>query len=323
MKFLKLSTKDPYLNLAIEEYLYKKSYEEVFILWQNDPCVVIGKNQNPYAEINLNIANDNNIKIVRRITGGGAVYHDLGNLNYTFISPSHKQGIDFKYFTLPILSALNSLGVKAELSGRNDLILSNGKKISGNAQHSDGERVLHHGTLLFNSDLDFLDLILNVDPEKLKAKSVRSAHSRVDNILDNLNEKIDIQDFIRLISYHIINLYHPEIISPPSEEDVSELYRRNSSTEWIYPDRDLLSTYNIIRRKRFDFGTVELKISLKKDMITDINIYGDFFEKQPVVSLEKKLCGMCFSDPLLLNENVSDYILGMSNDDFIELLTYK
>lgn len=320
MKFIELKSHDPYLNLAIEEYIFKNAEEETFILWQNEPCIVIGKNQNPFAEINIPKAREKNVKIVRRITGGGAVYHDLGNVNYSFISPSHKEGIDFAYFTSPIIKALSSLGVSCILSGRNDLVLKNGRKISGNAQHSSLGRVLHHGTLLFSSDLDVLDSLLNVDAEKLKSKAVRSVRSRVANISDSLDFSCSLTDFILSIKRMLTEEYSATEVRVPDNAEIQLIRERNSSDEWIFNEKEYLSVYNIKVKNRFDFGTVECNIKLKGDYISDIRITGDFFEKRPIEELEERLIGKSITSTHLDNCNVSDYILGMSNSDFLQLL---
>ena len=322
MKFLKLKSHDPYYNLAVEEYIFNNSSDEVFILWQNEPCVVIGKNQNAYAEVKIDALKEKNIKLARRITGGGAVYHDLGNVNYTFIS-SERKDIDFAYFTSPIIQALNELCVKITLSGRNDLETVNGKKISGNAQRAERGRVLHHGTLLFNSDISMLEGVLNVDKEKLKAKSVRSVSSRVANISEYLKTPITVDEFIDFLSSHIISAYHPEIICEPVCDEIDALAIRNASDEWLYPQRDYLSLYNIIRKKRFDIGTVECCISLKNNIICDIKISGDFFEAKPILELEEKLKGKSIL-PLELNDIcVSDYIYGLTSSELANLILDK
>ncbi len=320
MKIIELQTKDPYLNLAIEEYIFKNAKEETFILWQNAPCIVIGKNQNPYAEINLKVAKENGVRVVRRITGGGAVYHDLGNLNYSFISPAHREGIDFAYFTSPIIKALGRLGVSCSLSGRNDLVLSDGKKISGNAQYSRDSRVLHHGTLLFNSELDFLDTLLSVDPEKLKSNSVRSVRARVANISERLPSFCSLADFIRAIKHSVTEDYSATEEVAPHNGEIETLRARNASSEWIFNDKEYLSIYNIKSRKRFDFGTLECNVRLKGDIITDIKLTGDFFEKRPVSELEAKLCGKSIDELDFSSINASDYILGMTDSDFLSLL---
>ena len=199
MKLIILSTHDPYYNLAVEEYLFQTAEDEVFMLWQNEPTVVIGKNQNAYAEVELDVLRERGIHLARRITGGGAVYHDLGNVNYTFIAKSGQQGIDFAHFTAPILRALAELGIRAELSGRNDLLVD-GRKFSGNAQYSANGKTLHHGTLLFDSDLTVLSDVLRPDEEKIRSKAVRSVRSRVTNLAPLLQKECQTGEFIDLLA---------------------------------------------------------------------------------------------------------------------------
>ena len=199
MKFLILDSRDPYFNLAVEEYLFLHEADDVFMLWQNENTVVVGKNQNAYAEIKMDVVRERGIKISRRITGGGAVYHDLGNVNYSFIS-TRREGadIDFKYFTEPIIEALASMGIKAELSGRNDLEWE-GKKISGSAQYRAGGRLLHHGTLLFDTDVDAMNAVLRADREKLAARAVASHKGRVENLSTRLSP-LTASEFIERIA---------------------------------------------------------------------------------------------------------------------------
>ena len=322
MKFLELKGTDPYQNLAIEEYVFENCEEETFILWQNEPCVVFGKNQNPYVEVMIDLCKNKNIKLVRRITGGGCVYHDLGNVNYSFISPDRPEGIDFEYFTKPIVSALNSIGVNCKLSGRNDLLLDNGRKISGNAQHSKNNRVLHHGTLLFDSDLDVLSELLNVDPEKLQSKAIRSAKSRVANIKDFCGGCPTVDKFKEHLKNAIISAFDAEEILAPDNDDIRKLYLRNSSEEWIFDPKSFLSIYNIIRKKRFDFGTVEMNLTVSRDVIRSARIVGDFFEKKAISEFEEKLIGRDVSAIADSSDlDISDYILGMGREDLAILLS--
>ena len=322
MKFLILDTHNPHLNLAIEEYLFLHADDEVFMLWQNDKTVVIGKNQNAYAEINKSYTDENGIKIARRITGGGAVYHDLGNVNYTFISRDDERGINFSYFTAPIIEALAAIGVKAVLSGRNDLLADGEKKISGNAQHRAGGRVLHHGTLLFDTDLDVLSSSLKVDPEKIKSKAVKSTRSRVVNIKEILENKITTEEFIKLIAGYVIKKYNPEIISAPENNEVFEIFARNSSAEWIFPAREYVSHYNISKKKRFSFGTVECVMDMTCDTVKDIKISGDFFGTKPVSELENFIKGsrLCDIENALSKTLISDYIFPMTVDELVRLI---
>lgn len=308
------------MNLAVEEYLFSKTTDDIFMLWQNEPSVIIGKNQNAYAEINMDYVRSNNIHIVRRITGGGAVYHDLGNVNYTFISSREKNlGIDFAYFTEPICEALKTLGVDAKLSGRNDL-LAGDRKFSGNAQHVVGNRVLHHGTILFDGNLDVLSSALNVDEEKLKSKSIKSTKSRVVNIKTLMSENLDVDAFIDRISEHVKKKFNPEIISAPENHEVIELKNRNESSEWIFPDRAYLSEYRMTKKKKYDFGIVEVRMSMSNDIISDVKFFGDFFGTKDVVEIENELRGKSIFNikDLLKNITVNDYIYGMTSEELEE-----
>ena len=195
------STTDPYWNLAAEEYLLTSLSEPVFRLWRNAPSVIVGRYQNAAAEINSEYVRTRGIPVVRRLTGGGAVFHDLGNVNYTFIDRK-VEGEDtaamFRRFTAPVISALRSLGVEASLEGRNDLVIS-GRKFSGNAVCVHGGRVLQHGTLLFSASVADLSGALNTRPEKFIGKSVQSNRSRVTNISEHLparHRSMSVEEFI-------------------------------------------------------------------------------------------------------------------------------
>lgn len=314
MKFLILDTHDPYRNLAIEEYLFDTCDDEIFMLWQNEPTVVIGKNQNAFAEIRWDFVKERGIHVARRITGGGAVYHDLGNINYTFLSPNKgKDGIDFAYFTEPIVKALRDMGLDVCLSGRNDL-LADGKKISGNAQHAVGDRVLHHGTLLFDSDLDVLSTALCVDPEKLKAKAVASARSRVANIRDLFAEPFDTREFMARIADSVKSCYGAQCIPTPTCAEIDRLCERNASKEWLFPEREFLSNYQLIQKKRYDFGTVELYLYMANETIREIRIRGDFFGTRPIIELENALQNTDRNavEGVLQTLPVGEYVFGMS-----------
>ena len=324
MKLLILNTNDPYYNLAVEEYIFDKCVEETFILWQNEPCVVLGKNQNAFAEIDIDYAKQKNIKIVRRITGGGTVYHDLGNLNFSYISPNHDGGINFEKFTYPIVDALLSLSLNAELSGRNDILID-GKKVSGNAQFARGSRVLHHGTILFDSDLTVLSSVLRVDPSKINAKAIKSVRTRVTNVKDELKNDISISEFRSIIAERLKKMLGAEECEAPISNKIKLLYERNSSKEWIFPERGYLSKYSLIFKKRFAFGSLEFLFSMKNETVESLSILGDFFEIRPVSELEVMFKGKTLKE--IINNNkvfkVENYIYGMTSDDLIELFENK
>ena len=318
MKYIRLNSTDPYYNLALEEYLLNNSDDDIFMLWQNSPVVVIGRNQNAYAEVNLEYAKENNISVCRRITGGGAVYHDLGNLNYTFItSESKAKALDYAYFTQPIIDALASLGLECSLSGRNDLECE-GKKFSGNAQYSSNGRILHHGTLLFNADVTVLSSVLKVDKEKLEYKAVKSHKSRVVNLLSLLNEKISINEFIEHIEKYVLENLCAEKIDIENNDEITRLYEKNQGDDWIYSNKRYLVDYTLHKRKKYSFGIVNLEIKLAKDIIEDIVISGDFFGLGDVKELENQLKGKSRKE--IQNIDVSLYIDKMTIEEFSELM---
>ena len=300
----------------------KYTDDEYFLLWQNEPTVVIGKNQNAYAEINLQFTKKNNIHIARRITGGGAVYHDLGNLNYSFISEKQGSDIDFERFSRPVIDALSDMGLSAELSGRNDIMIGE-KKISGNAQTHFENRVLHHGTLLFNSELDVLSSALLVDERKIKAKAIKSTRSRVANIASFLDSDFTVSDFAKKIRDCILNKYNAAEFVIESNDIIEDLYKRNASEEWLYPDRDYVSRFSINVNERYNFGTVSISLDMKNDIISDVKIEGDFFGTHDVSEIENALKGSSISkiDSVLSKIQISDYIFGMTNDEFSDLIT--
>lgn len=204
MLFVNSKSLNPYFNLALEEFLMTNLKDEVFMLWQNENTIVVGKNQNTLSEINYDFAKEHNINIVRRMSGGGAVYHDMGNINFTFIKNGESLFSDYKSFTEPIIAFLKTLGVNATLSGRNDILIDD-KKISGNAQFMKNGRVLHHGTLLLSSPADIIGKALNADPEKIASKGIKSVKSRVTNINAHLENPISAEDFKEKLSSFVIN----------------------------------------------------------------------------------------------------------------------
>ena len=195
-KFITHDNHDAYFNIASEEYLLKHTDGFYFYLWINDPAVIVGTNQNAIEEVNLSYTQENGIKVVRRMTGGGTVYHDGGNLCYTVIAPFNPEQDNYKAFTAPVIEYLNSIGVKAEFSGRNDITVD-GMKISGNAQTVYKNRIMHHGTLLFDTDMSVLGSALNPSKLKIESKGIKSVRARVTNISEHLGGKMSITEFRR------------------------------------------------------------------------------------------------------------------------------
>lgn len=241
MLFIQNNNTDPYFNLALEEYLLKEFKKDApvdcFMLWQNEPSVIVGKNQNVLNEINEDFIRKNNVKVARRISGGGAVYHDLGNLNFTFIINDTENDLrNYKKFLTPIIEALANLGVKAEISERNDLLID-GLKFSGNAQYKHKNRLLHHGTILFSSNLDNARASLEADKNK-RGRWVKSVSSPITNVQEHLSELVTIESLKIIIQKHIAvnqeNYCDYNLTLVDFEKTTKLVYEKYANPEWIY-----------------------------------------------------------------------------------------
>lgn len=283
---------DPYYNLALEEYLLTHYMEgKVVMLWQNDNTIVVGRHQNAIEEINQQYVKEHSIKVVRRTTGGGAVYHDLGNLNYSFITDrdqSDDHGL--KCMISPVIECLRSLGVDASFGGRND-ILADGRKISGTAQRIYKNRILHHGCLLYDSDLEVLSKSLNVRPEKFHSKSVRSVRSRVGNVKELLDSPISLQEFKKYFIDIIMQKNNYHIMELDLDEIKQVKKRRNekyAAWEWTYgcPIKCAIHNY-----RKYDGGSVEVYMNVANGLIKECEMYGDFMALRPASEVASALLG--------------------------------
>ncbi len=325
---------DPAFNLAAEEYLLTHGTQDVFMLWRNDNAVIIGKNQNTWAEVNVPYTESHGITVVRRMTGGGAVFHDLGNVNFTYITAHDPaRGIDFRPFIDPILRALAALGVQAEADGRNDIVV-NGAKISGNAQcvHRlpDGtERLLHHGTLLFGADLSRLTEALRVSPEKIRSKGIASVRERVTNLRDvpGFPPHMTVQDFIHHLARTAVS--GDAVMSPLTEEEIDGINalreEKYATWAWNFGSSARHDTENTVR---FPFGTIHAAFSAVGGKIESIRLFGDYFGERPVAEMESALIGAPLrredvADALAgLPAPVDAYIRGAQAEDIVSLIVH-
>ncbi len=320
---------DARVNLAIEEYLLRHVFdgEDILLFYINAPSIIIGRNQNTLAEINHRYVEEHGITVVRRLSGGGAVYHDLGNLNFSFLtrySPTNFQ--NFRKFTEPVIRVLRELGVDASLGGRND-ILANGRKISGNAQYRSGDRMFSHGTLLFDSHLEHVADALNVKIGKIEAKGIASVRSRVANIREFLptNDPPDTLAFRQRLLEGIfagepsIPQYRLTDADRQAIQDLADA--RYRSWEWNY-GRSL--EFNVHRSHRFPIGEIEVCIRTFHGLIQECKIYGDFFGERDVAELEGRLAGVPYSAEglrdALAGLDPSLYFGAVTRDELIELL---
>lgn len=318
---------DPMMNLAIEEYVLRNLdvNESYLLFYINEPSIIIGKNQNTAEEINTEYVEEKGIKVVRRLSGGGAVYHDLGNLNFSFITKDDGESFhNFQKFTEPVVKALKKLGINAELSGRND-ILAEGKKISGNAMFSTRGRMFSHGTLMFDVNVDDVVASLKVKKDKIESKGIKSVRSRVTNIADFLENPITIEEFKSLILKYIFEDSEevPEYVL--TEEDWNKIHEiskeRYQSWDWNYGKSP---KFNLQNSHRFPVGSIDIRLEVNKGRIESCKIYGDFFGVGEVAEIEELLNGVRYEREAIADAladlDVTHYFGKITKDELINLI---
>ncbi len=319
---------DPRVNLALEEHALRTFDigESYLLFYVNEPSVIIGKHQNTVEEINADFIRERSIHVVRRISGGGAVYHDFGNLNFSFIT-RYEPGRFNNYaeFTGPVVRALRGLGVPAETSGRNDIV-ADGRKISGNAQFTTGERMFSHGTLLFDSSLDDVVRALNVKAGKIESKGIKSIRSRVANIREFLGDReMAVADLRRVLLETIFGSADDPPARPLTDEDWEAVHRLSDSKyrtwEWNY---GLSPKFNVQRVKRFAIGEIDARLDVEDGRIRNIRFFGDFFARAEVGELEELLANVRYEradiEAALGNADVSRYFAEVTAEDLADLL---
>ena len=319
LSYLDLYTTDPAWNLAAEQYVFDclPRDQTYFMLWQNNNAVIIGKHQNAAAEIDQQFVRENGVRVVRRLSGGGAVYHDMGNLNFTFIADAgDMETINFRLFCQPVVAALAALGVQAEVNGR---------KFSGNSQYLKEGRVMHHGTIMFDSDLDRVAQAPHVDQEKIAAKGVASVRSRVTTVRQHMPHPVVLEEFRRVLLDNILaqQLGEEYVLTEEDKSQISRLREQRYATwEWNYgQSRECEMT----RQKRFPAcGGVEAHLSTDRGVIRYIAFTGDFFSVVEPKVLAEKLVGVRLEEQslrdALAQEDAGRYFSGPKNEELIELL---
>jgi len=313
---------NPYFNLASEEYLLKCFQEDVFLLYRNIPSIVVGKHQNTLAEINLPFVQEKEILVARRISGGGTVFHDLGNLNFAFFT-SGKEGelVDYKKATRPVIEALNEMGLEVRLGKRNELLLD-GLKISGTASHVFKQRVLHHGTLLFSSEMRKLSAALKSVQDRFTDRAVRSVRSKVTNIQDHLKDQMDVELFQEKILGHMLQTNKDARLYKFNATDIKEITALHdlkfSTWEWNF---GYSPKYQFCRSISFKSGRLDIHMNVEKGVIKELKIVGDFTSRKDIVLLEQMLIGSIHDPETLrirLSEiKLSEYIPGLENEEFL------
>lgn len=319
-------TNNPYFNIALEEYLlYQYPTETLFLLYINAPSIIVGKFQNTLAEINLDYVKERDIKLVRRMSGGGTVYHDLGNLNFSFHTLlGDNDFMDFSKFTEPVLEVLHKFNIPAKLEGRNDLLVE-GKKFSGNAKLARNGKMIQHGTILFNSNMDVLSDALKVNPLKYKDKAVKSNRSRVINLKEYLDDTVTIEDLKQALMEEMIAKNPNATYYNLTEEDllgVEALVQTKYQTwDWNFGYSPKYSFQNAIK---IPAGFIELHLDVVRGgQIEAAKIFGDFFASHPIEELEQKLIGLNHNEidirQLLASINLTHYFGKVTSEEIIEL----
>jgi len=325
MRVIYNQSTDPAYNLALEEVMLTECDDDIAMLWRNSPAVIIGKNQNAIEELDLDFVKRNSVAVIRRMTGGGAVFHDLGNINFTFIQRCGSGDFNnYDLFTVPVRDYLRSLGAECELSSRNDLLID-GMKISGNAQTVRRGRILHHGTMLYSADLGRLSGALRARNIKVESKGIKSHRSRVVNICEKIERKMEPEEFLLGMLEYFLNHLSDAHLSRVTEEErvaaeklVTEKYGR---WEWNFGESP---KFQFCCAAKFDFGVVEVNLSVQDGAISDLRILGDFFGEKEIGELEKLLTGTRFETTALEEKlilcDVGSYIAGMDRETLLTLL---
>ena len=329
MKFIfNPDIRDPKINLAVEEYILKHlnvDHEDYILFYINGPSIIIGKNQNTSEEVNLKYIEENGIDVVRRLSGGGAVYHDEGNLNFSFITKDDGNSFNnYKKFTQPIVDALRNLGVEAELTGRNDIQVGE-RKISGNAQFTTRGRMFSHGTLMFNSNIEEVVNSLNVSEEKMRSKGIKSVRSRVANITEFLEHEMEMEQFVEALLHSIYDGEQPEryVLRDEDWEIVHDISKeRYANWDWNFGKSP---KFDVESKRRFPIGTIDVRLNVNKGTITEAKIYGDFFGVGDIQDVEQALVGTRFERAAireqLMQLDLKHYFGNVELEELVDLIS--
>ena len=327
MVYLESPSTDPAFNLALEQFVFDEMPRdhEYFMLWQNKNAIIVGKYQNTAAEINAAYVKEHDIQVIRRLSGGGAVYHDLGNINFTFITDAENgESIDLAVFCQPVVKALAKLGVTAEITGRNDITIE-GQKFSGNAQYVRQGRIMHHGTIMFDSNLGVVAQALNVPQDKIESKGIKSVRSRVTNVKPYVKGDLGIREFWAALKQYMVEERSLEqhTFTPAELERVEAIRAERYGTwDWNFGKSP---RYSIQKARRVEgCGRIEVSYEVDKGHITAFAVYGDFFGNAEPEELTQLLIGRKPEEEdlraALSGVNVDRYFKNLSLDDLIAII---
>ncbi|MCG3089563.1 lipoate--protein ligase [Sporosarcina cyprini] len=319
---------DPRINLAIEEYALKTmdvEKDSYLLFYINEPSIIIGRNQNTVEEINTEFVDANGIHVVRRLSGGGAVYHDVGNLNYSFITKDDGESFrNFKKFTEPVIKALAEMGVKAELLGRNDILVE-GRKVSGNAQFATQGRLYTHGTLMFDTEIERVVSALKVKKDKIESKGIKSIRSRVANISEFIEEPMTIEQFRQRILTSIFNgeenIQYVELTNDDWDKIHQLSAERYGNWDWNYGKSPKC---NMQHSHRFPVGGIDVRLQVNKGKIEEVHIFGDFFGVGEVAVIEESLKNVQYDRESITKAldslDIPTILGGITKEEFVNLI---
>ncbi|MCC8025003.1 MAG: lipoate--protein ligase [Clostridium sp.] len=326
MYYIENTCTDPHFNLALEQYVFDRlsGREDFFILWQNANSIIIGKHQNTMEEINAAFVKEHDIQVVRRLSGGGAVYHDLGNVNFTFISRHEGEGFDFSTFCRPVLKALKSLGVDGELSGRNDMTIE-GRKFSGNSQYVKQGRVMHHGTIMYDSDLEMVSKSLKVPEDKFQSKGLKSVRARVTNVKPHLSKPVSTKEFMDCLRSFMFEEYDivPYHLTEEDMAEIGELQREvYEKWDWNYGESPAC---RVRKRRRVEgVGQIEVWMDIENGIIQKMEFYGDYFGNRDASELSDLFTGARLLEEEIMERlgriEIQEYISNISPEGFCSIL---
>jgi len=322
MLYVENESLDPHFNLALEQHLFDTLADDVIMLWRNAEAVIVGVHQNTAEEVNGEFLKQNNIPVVRRLSGGGAVFHDLGNLNFTIIKKmSDDAELDFRVSTRPIVDALTAFGVRAIAGGRNDITVD-GKKVSGNARYLRGGRLMHHGTILFDTDFSRMAEAIRPPEDKYLSKGIKSSRARVANLREYLPQ-MTMREFMASMREHVIGempVYHLSEYDLANAEKIRASRYGTRAWNWRQSPE-----YSVEKRRRIDgVGAVTIRMQVDGGVITDFSASGDYFGNRPSAELAGFLKGAALDERALLERlsgiRIEEYFEGLSPGDFACIL---
>ena len=327
MIYIENTSVDPYYNMACDEYILKNMDfgEDILTLWRNDNAIIIGKNQNAFEEVNAAYVDEHGIKVCRRVTGGGAVYHDLNNLNFSlFIDLKDSSKLDdLNFFVLPVVKALSELGVNAEVKGRNDITID-GRKFSGLAQRIHKDKLLFHGTLMFDVDVTILSKCLNVKPGKLQSKGHKSVRSRVTNIKEYIKDDVDVLGFKEILKKQLFEgqEYKEYVLTDEDKANIQKIRDEKFATwEWNYGESP---ESNFKNAERFKGGEVDVRMMLEDGKIQKIRFYGDFLSTDDLDALIRALEGQRYDietvDKILSSMDLRPFFGAITKDEIMHVM---